>query len=105
MSRTYRRRGARHDYNWVLRDTRWVNGTLVTFRFDKRSKEGRRAVARFHSDACWTPRSAALRWSRRIFDRQLRTMNARQLRHWCDDPSYDPMLQPRHRHNANWSRW
>jgi hypothetical protein len=24
MSRTYRRRGGRHDYDWVLRDYRWV---------------------------------------------------------------------------------
>jgi hypothetical protein len=29
MSRTYRRRGQRHDYDWVLRDFCWVNGVLV----------------------------------------------------------------------------
>ena len=29
MSRTYRRHRQRHDYDWVLRDYRWVNGTLV----------------------------------------------------------------------------
>lgn len=39
MSRTYRRRGERHDYDWVLR-----------------------AIARFHSDACWTLGSTAPRW-------------------------------------------
>jgi hypothetical protein len=59
MSRTYRRRGQRHDYDWVLRDFCWVNGVLVPFWIDPRSKEGRRAIARFHSDACWTLKSTA----------------------------------------------
>ena len=50
MSRTYRRRGQRHDYDWVLHDSRWVNGILVPFFIDPRSKEGRRAITRFNSD-------------------------------------------------------
>jgi hypothetical protein len=29
MSRAYRRRGERHDYDWVLREFRWINGVLV----------------------------------------------------------------------------
>ncbi|HEY3244623.1 MAG TPA: hypothetical protein VGM03_14880 [Phycisphaerae bacterium] len=62
MSRTYRRRGERHDYDWVLRDYRWINGTPVPFLIDARSKDGRRAIARFHSDACWTLRSTAPRY-------------------------------------------
>src|SRR5947199_10636732 len=41
MSRTYHRRGQRL------------------------SKEGRRALARFHSDACWTLKSTAPRWGTR----------------------------------------
>jgi hypothetical protein len=57
MSRTYRRRGERHAYDWVLRDCRWVNGVLTPFCIDARSKEGRRALARFHSDAYWSLRS------------------------------------------------
>jgi len=28
MSRTYRRRGRRHNYDWVLRDSRWVSRPL-----------------------------------------------------------------------------
>jgi len=90
MSCTYRRRGERHDYDWVLRDYRWVNGALVPFLIDARSKEGRRAIARFHSDAYWTMRSAAPHWYRRIVDHRLRTLNTRQLRQWLADPSYDP---------------
>lgn len=105
MSRTYRRRGERHDYDWVLRDRRWVDGALVAFLVDPRSKEGRRAIARFHSDACWTLRSTPPRWYRRIFDRRFRTQNTRQLRRWLDDADYEPVFQSRHRHNANWSWW
>lgn len=105
MSRTYRRRGARHDYDWVLRDYRWLDGALVPFLIEPHSKEGRRAIARFHSDACWTLRSTAPRWYRRIFDHQLRTLNTRQLRRWLNDPDYNPVFQARHRHNANWSWW
>jgi len=28
MSRTYRRRGQRHEYRWVLRDWKWSNFVL-----------------------------------------------------------------------------
>ena len=105
MSRTYRRRGQRQDYGWVLLDYRWVGGVLVSFLIDARSKEGRRAIARFHSDACWTLRSTAPRWYRRVFDHRLRSTNAKQLRRWLNDPGYDPVFQVRHRHNANWSWW
>jgi len=105
MSRTYRRRGERRDYDRVLRDSCWINGTLVTLRIDARSREGRRAIARFHSDAYWTLRSTAPRWYRRIFDHRLRTVNNNQLRRWTCDPGYDPIFQVRHRHSANWSWW
>jgi len=50
MSRTYRHRGQRHEYRWLLRDSRRINRVLVPVLIDARSKEGRRAVARFHSD-------------------------------------------------------
>jgi hypothetical protein len=49
----------------------WVNGVLVSLFIDARSKEGRRAIARFHSDACWTLKSTAPRWYRRIFDHRI----------------------------------
>ena len=89
----------------MLRDYRWVNGALVPFLIDPRSKEGRRAIARFHSDACWTLRSTAPGWYRRIFDHRQRTLNERQLRRWLDDPGYDPIFDIRHRHSADWSWW
>lgn len=106
MSRTYRRRGARHEYSWVLREREWTaGGTLVTIRIEARSAQGRKAIARFHSDAHVTLGSSAPRWYRRIFDHRLRTLNARQLRRWLNDPEYDPVFQIRHRHCANWSWW
>ena len=105
MSRTYRSHRQGHDYDWVLRDSRWVNGVLVPFFIDPRSKEGRRAIARFHADACWTRKSTAPGWYRRTFDHRQRTMNARQLRRWLADPSYDPVFDVRHRHSANWAWW
>ncbi len=105
MSRTYRRRGQRHEYRWVLLEWKWRNLVLVPVRIDARSKEGRRAIARFHSDAYWTLRSAAPHWYRRIFDHRQHTLNARQLHRWLDDPDYDPVFDVRHRHSANWAWW
>ena len=105
MSRTYRRRGQRHEYRWVLLDSRWSQGVLIAVAIDPRSKEGRRVIARFHSDAELTLGSAAPVWYRRIFDHRLRTLNSREFRHWLDDPGYDPAFQARHRHCANWSWW
>lgn len=105
MSRTYRRRGQRQEYVWVLRDYRWDGRALVPLLIEASSKEGRRAIARFHSDAYWTLRSTAPRWYRRIFDHRLRTVNRKELRRWIDDPGHDPVFQARHRHNANWSWW
>jgi len=105
MSRTYRRRGQRHEYRWVLFD--WEPGTPVGSLLDSRSREGRRAIARFHSDSDreTTVHSAAPHWYRKVFDRRLHTFNDKQLRRWLADPGYDPVMQVRHRHCANWSWW
>lgn len=105
MSRTYRRRSQRHEYRWVLRDWEWRDFVLVPVLVDARSKEGRRAIARFHSDAESTVSSSAPRWYRRVFDHRLCTLNSRELRRWLDDPGHDPVFQVRHRHSANWSWW
>lgn len=105
MSRTYRRRRQRHEYRWVLRDSKWCDRVLIPVFIDARSKEGRRAIARFHSDAHWTLHSTAPHWYRRIFDHRLRTLNFREFRRWVEDPGYDPVLQIRHRHSASWSWW
>jgi hypothetical protein len=104
MSRTYRRRRHRYEYRWVLRD--WIIAPYVApVPIDPRSPEGRRAIARFHSDKEVTMGGAAPRWYRKVFDRRLRTLNDKQLRRWLADPGYDPVMQVRHRHDANWSWW
>jgi hypothetical protein len=51
MSRTYRRRGEDHEYRWVLRDWVFESDRPRPFLVDRRSPEGRGAIARFHSDA------------------------------------------------------
>jgi len=85
MSRTYRRRGQRHEYRWVLRDWKWSNHA--------------------HSDAERTIQSGPPRRYRRVFDHRLRTLNFSQFRRWLDDSGYDPVFQVRHRHSASWSSW
>jgi hypothetical protein len=104
MSRTYRRRGERHEYSWVLRDWECVAPGART-QLDRHSKAGRRALARFHSDAEVTMGSTAPRWYSRRFDYRIRRVNERELRRWLADPGYDPVFQARHRHSANWSWW
>jgi hypothetical protein len=105
MSRTYRRRGEHHEYYWMLRDWESAEPFGARIRLDRNSKEGRRALARFHSDAEVTMGSSAPRRYRRVFDHKLRSMNDRQLRRWLADPGYDPVFQIRHLHCANWSWW
>ena len=105
MSRTYRRRGHQYEYRWVLRDWNVHAPFGARMLLDPRSSEGRRAIARFHSDAETTMRSGAPRWYRKVFDRRLRTLNDRQLRHWLADQGYDPVMQAWHRHSADWSWW
>ncbi|MGE3424954.1 MAG: hypothetical protein AB7N24_23140 [Dehalococcoidia bacterium] len=105
MSRTFRRRREQFEYRWVLRGYCASAPFWSRILLDRRSREGRRAIARFHSDAEFTVRSAAPRWYRRVFDHELRTLNDRELRRWLRDPGYDPVQQVRHRHRANWSWW
>ncbi len=64
MSRTYRRRGQTHEYRWVLRDRSDATPSWANALFDRHSREGRRAITRFHSDAEVTMRSSAPRWFR-----------------------------------------
>ena len=104
MSRTYRRRRHRYEYSWVLRDWKTVP-FVAPILIDRHSPEGRRLIARFHSDAEITMRSTAPRWYRKTFERRLSNFNARQLRRWIADPGYDPVMQVQHLHRANWSWW
>jgi len=107
MSRTYRRRGERHEYRWVLRD--WIfdpaSYRITPYLIDPHSPEGRRAIARFHSDAEFTIKGGVPHWFCRIFKRRLRNADSRELLRWFADPDYSPLMQPRHRHSAKWAWW
>ena len=105
MARTFRRRRARHEYRWVLDDWHVGLPSWQSVQLDPRSKDGRRAIARFHSDRTITLRSSAPRWYRKVFDHRIRTGNDRMLRRWLADPEFDPVFRCWHKHNANWSWW
>jgi hypothetical protein len=105
MSRTYRRRDARYDYYWVLLsdddpDEPFWHRTWL----DPRSKKGRRALARFHSDKEVTM-GPAPHWYRRLHTRRLRAFNRRILRNWTREPESEPVFINNHRHNANSEWW
>lgn len=105
MSHTYRRRGERHEYRWVLRD--WSAGSIFEppVLLDRHSRAGRRAIARFHSDAEFTMKGGSPHWFCRIFKRRQRNANTRELLHWLADPGYDTVMHARHRNSAKWAWW
>jgi len=107
MARTYRRRGERHEYRWVLRDSFYdpQSGRIAHYLNDRHSREGRRAIARFHSDAEFTTKGGAPHWFCKIFKRRQRNANTREFLRWLADPGYDPVMHSRHRNSAKWSWW
>ncbi|MBU2723415.1 hypothetical protein [Acidithiobacillus ferridurans] len=51
MSRTIRRKNAKHEYYWVLREwVRLCGWHYVPIRVDPYSNDGRKRIAEFHSD-------------------------------------------------------
>lgn len=106
MARTYRRRHCRYDYRWVLRTWEPQRGwPKVAVRLDPRSTAGRKALARYHSDATVTMRQGAPRWYRKVHDTSIKMHNREMLQRWLRDPEFDPVFISWHRHNANWSWW
>jgi len=104
MSRTYRRRGERQEYRWVLREWTFEAGHLRAIMLDRDSAEGRRAIARFHSDA-QVNKSGPPRWFRRVFKRRQRSSNTREFLRWLADPGHEPLMTARHRNSAKWAWW
>jgi len=105
MSRTYRRKDARHEYRWVLLELTLEPGRLKRILLDRNSAAGRRAIARFHSDAQRTMKGGVPHWFCRIFKKRQRNANMRELSRWLADPAYDPVMTARHRHSAKWAWW
>lgn len=107
MSRTYRRKTMRHEYHQVLRDYSYGIHLLAYVPVDRHTKEGRRTLARFHSDAytSMSLRSTAPRKFRKSYQRRLNGNNYRMLRRWLADPGFDPVFNVQHRHAANYAWW
>lgn len=106
MSRTVRRRSARHAYAWVLREHVFISRWYFEWRpIDRHSTEGRRRLAVFHSDSTHylTHCSNPPRSFRKAHDHQLRTHNDAELRRALYDPGYDPVFLTNHRHSARWA--
>lgn len=105
MARTFRRKAERYDYDWVLHDRESDLPHWYRVLLDPRSKDGRKAIARFHSDKSVTMSGSAPHWYRKVSDGRIRTANDRMLRRWLNDPQFDPVFRDWHKHDANWSWW
>lgn len=105
MARTFRRKRERHEYYWVLHDWEAQTPYGHWVQLNPRSKAGRKAIARFHSDKSVTMGGAAPRWYRKVSDHRIRTANDRMLRRWLAAPEFDPVFRTWHNHDANWSWW
>jgi hypothetical protein len=105
MSRTYRRSAERHEYGWVLRELKFDGTRFEWVVLDRHSPEGRRAIARFHSDAQRNMKGGAPHWFCRNFKRRQRSANNRQFLRWLADSGYEPVMNARHRNSAKWAWW
>jgi hypothetical protein len=110
MARTYRRKQAKFEYGWVLnRAARIQLGYWQTQGFlapiDRRSKQGRAALAVFHSDATITLRSGPPRRFRKFFEHSMRQDNKREVEKWMRNDQHEPLCSGRHRHSATWEWW
>ena len=87
MSRTFRRKRARYNLDWVLRKTVWANRFFDTF-IDPDSPEGKKALARYFSDAgCGSyGNGTAPRWYRRYLNHRADRREEQRLHQWLRDP-------------------
>lgn len=108
MSRTFRRKHARHEYDVVLNTFPVVRaGDLLngSTRIDPKSPAGRRALAYYHSDRYVWHGASAPRIFRKSFQRKMDTYNERMMRRWMVNHEYDPVFYVQHRHRANYAWW
>lgn len=122
MSRTYRRAGARYEYAWVLREmirpslwagmlaegaqigSEYVEDIGVCRFHDPDSPEGKRRLAKFHSDAQRTMRQVPAAF-RRSLDRSRRKRDQRICRMWARSPDDCGPILDRHLRDALWRFW
>lgn len=104
MSRTYRRKGARYNLDWVLRKTVWGNRFFDSY-IEPGSPEGKKALARYFSDAgCGTyGHGTAPHWYRRYLNHRADRREEQRLHRWLTNPKLekDLVLLPRVRNASN----
>lgn len=105
MSRSFRRKNATYEYYWVLRDDRIDMSRHRVTMLDQASKEGRRAIRKFHSDSQQTMFSGAPAWFRKIFKKKNSSHNLRQMHQWIKNSDYEPVLNIRHKYSATYAWW
>jgi hypothetical protein len=103
MSRTYRRRNARYNLNWVLRDYRWTNSFMQRFVLDSKSREGKKALARYFSDVGFGDygHATAPRWYRRYLNHRADRGEEQELHRWRKNSDREVVL-PRRVSDASW---
>lgn len=107
MSRTVRRKKFRYNYGWVLRDYEIVpdeaSFRLKRITLDRHSREGRKRIARYHSDHGFGDyaHATAPRWYRRRLNRRNDRREEQALHRWRRNPDCEPVLLPRRR-EASW---
>ena len=109
MSRTYRRKNQNHDYRWVLRDyvrlaepqTRFM---LVAIHIPASSPEGRKRLAKYHSDHA-SIYGEAPRHVRKLFNHRQRMGHRLEIAHWLKNSEHAVQCDPRTRHSATWAWW
>lgn len=104
MSRTLRRVNARYNYDWVLRTPVGSSDYCWTYvSIPAKSREGRKALARYHSDAGFGDywHATPPRWYRHQRNRRADRREALELHRWWRDPDREVVLLPRVR-DASW---
>ena len=97
MSRTTRRLNARYNLHWVLRDTPWIDGQWQRFVLDPNSRAGKKALARYFSDAGLgdTAHATAPRWYRRSLNHSADRREEQERHRWRKNPDHEVVLPRR----------
>lgn len=95
MSRTIRRKSAKHEAkSWVLTDYVYVGGYLKKVEVPEKSREGQKALAKFHSDAHPSFKEPGPAWFRNLFtERPQRREAKRQLTQFLKNPEKEVILR------------
>ncbi len=120
MSRTMRRKNQTHEYDWILHELihtgQWCRTSLrpsfSIIHIDQSSKEGRRRLAKYHSDNAGIPynRVGHKRFCVRTTRRPDRYTAREQIRQWIrngTDPEGDwnAYMSRTYRHNSFFIYW